>query len=546
MTRGLLLDLDDTLYEYAPAERAARGALVTLIAAETSVAPAAVADAWAAARDAVHARLGERGSAHSRLLYLSELAHALHLPGALASARRWERAYWSTFLAHARLREGARELLAWWRERGGRVAIVTDLTLDVQLWKLEHFGLLDAIDALATSEEVPWDKPAPDVLLLAIERLGVRRGDCVMVGDSARKDGGAASALEIPFVLVERGATDLYATRATLENAWMKTPEAELASLGTALGGFDFVQGPGGNVSVKTDRGELWVKASGTRLRDVASDTGHARVPLTEALAALDGDTDADAALFTRRPRPSLETYFHALPGRVVAHTHPVGAGLVACSDRALPVVQGVAVVDVPYRRPGRDLAVTMRELLPTGAAEVLYVLRNHGVVAIASTAERAIEITRVFDSHCRSLFRDLADFDRFVRAYLDAAPTGTEGDLTRTLPPIAPPHGDEPRYLFPDAVVYGSVSYASESPEGAKGTWLQVDPHGSRRLRARTAHELDMATEVIAAHDWMAQALERHGGARHLAPDEPAAILSLPSERYRMMVLGQRTESRA
>jgi len=217
MTRGLLLDLDDTLYEYAPAERAARGALVTLIATETTLSSADIADAWASARDAVHARLGERGSSHSRLLYLSELAHALGLPRALASARRWERAYWSTFLNHARLRDGARELCAWWRERGGRVAIVTDLTLEVQLWKLEHFNLLDAIDALATSEEVPWDKPAPDVLLLAIERLGVRRCDCVMVGDSARKDGGAAATLEIPFVLVERGVADLYAARAALE-----------------------------------------------------------------------------------------------------------------------------------------------------------------------------------------------------------------------------------------------------------------------------------------------------------------------------------------
>lgn len=326
----------------------------------------------------------------------------------------------------------------------------------------------------------------------------------------------------------------------------MKTPEAELALLGTELGGFDFVQGPGGNVSVKTDHGELWVKASGARLRDVASDRGHARVPLTEAVAALDGDTTADATLFARRPRPSLETYFHALPGRVVAHTHPVGAGLVACSDRALPGVQGVAVLDVPYRRPGRDLAVTMRELLPEGAAEFLYVLRNHGIVAVAPTASRAIEITRAFDGHCRALFRDLPDFEPFVRAYLDAAPTGTEGDLVRSLPPIDAPRGAEPRYLFPDAVVYGSVSYASESPEGAKGTWLQVDRQGTRRLRARTTHELDMATEVVAAHDWIAAALERHGGARPLAEDEPAAILSLPSERYRMMVLGQRTEGRA
>ncbi len=111
------------------------------------------------------------------------------------------------------------------------------------------------------------------------------------------------------------------------------TPLEELRTMGQALGGLEWVQGPGGNVSVKSDEGELWVKASGKLLVDVAEEGGHVRVPLDLVTRALDGDAEADRELFARTPRPSLEAYFHALGPRVVAHTHALGGLLYACSN---------------------------------------------------------------------------------------------------------------------------------------------------------------------------------------------------------------------
>jgi HAD superfamily hydrolase (TIGR01549 family) len=201
--RGLLLDLDDTLYSYPPVELHARGALLEALALALGCAVAEASQRYDAARKAVKARLGERAAAHSRLLYLAELVQAAGRIDLLGQVRGWERLFWERFLDKAELRPGAQQLLESWRARGGKVAIVTDLTLEVQLWKLERFGLLPLIDALAASEEVPLDKPAPELFELAISRLGLSRERCVVVGDSPAKDGLGARRLGMPFHLVD-------------------------------------------------------------------------------------------------------------------------------------------------------------------------------------------------------------------------------------------------------------------------------------------------------------------------------------------------------
>ena len=205
---NLLLDLDDTLYDYEPAERAAMAATLEVVGADLGVAADAAQKLFVAARQAVKGRIDGRGSSHSRLLYLAELAHAAKRVDLLGGVRRWERTYWGAFIGAASLRPGAVALLEGWRAPGRRVAIVSDLTLEVQLWKLEAWGLLDHIDALVTSEEVPSNKPATEAFALAMQRLGGAAPEsCVMVGDRDDRDGAGARALGIPYLQVRTTKT---------------------------------------------------------------------------------------------------------------------------------------------------------------------------------------------------------------------------------------------------------------------------------------------------------------------------------------------------
>lgn len=198
---ALLVDLDDTLYDYVSAERHARRALVARIAADTAVDAELVERAFVEARDTVKARLGPRGSAHSRLLYLAELLYRIGRREALERIGAWEALFWASFLDVARLRPRARELLAGFRAQGGKVAIVTDLTLSIQLRKLDLFSLYDLVDVLVASEEVPADKPSTGGFELAVARLGLAPdARYVVIGDSDEKDGGGAKAMGFPFL----------------------------------------------------------------------------------------------------------------------------------------------------------------------------------------------------------------------------------------------------------------------------------------------------------------------------------------------------------
>jgi phosphoglycolate phosphatase len=69
---------------------------------------------------------------------------------------------------------------------------------------LARHALLDRFDAIVGGEDVPRHKPAPDALLLALERLGVEPERALYVGDH-RVDADAAAGAGVPFVAVLSG-----------------------------------------------------------------------------------------------------------------------------------------------------------------------------------------------------------------------------------------------------------------------------------------------------------------------------------------------------
>jgi HAD superfamily hydrolase (TIGR01509 family) len=74
----------------------------------------------------------------------------------------------------------AREL----RARGIPVAIASSSPRERLHRTLSRAGLLDSFDVTVAGDEVEHGKPAPDMFLLAAERLGVEPGACVVIEDS--------------------------------------------------------------------------------------------------------------------------------------------------------------------------------------------------------------------------------------------------------------------------------------------------------------------------------------------------------------------------
>ena len=74
----------------------------------------------------------------------------------------------------------AREL----RSRGVPVAVASSSPRDRLHRTLRRAGLLDAFDVTVALDEVTNGKPAPDMFLLAAERLGAPPEECVVIEDS--------------------------------------------------------------------------------------------------------------------------------------------------------------------------------------------------------------------------------------------------------------------------------------------------------------------------------------------------------------------------
>ncbi|WP_206453190.1 phosphoglycolate phosphatase [Aurantimonas marina] len=104
------------------------------------------------------------------------------------------------------LTAGASEATRAFSDAGVPIGVVTNKPEAATREILAHFGLLDLLDAVVGGDAGPEKKPAPGLLLLACERLGLGVGDVVFVGDS-ENDVEAALAAGIAVVAVRGGYT---------------------------------------------------------------------------------------------------------------------------------------------------------------------------------------------------------------------------------------------------------------------------------------------------------------------------------------------------
>ena len=88
-------------------------------------------------------------------------------------------------LVQNNLREmpGAGDIARFFKERGVKMAVASSTPLETIRDNLGRLGLLELFDAVVSGQEVPHGKPAPDIFLLAAERIGFAPEDCYVFED---------------------------------------------------------------------------------------------------------------------------------------------------------------------------------------------------------------------------------------------------------------------------------------------------------------------------------------------------------------------------
>jgi HAD superfamily hydrolase (TIGR01509 family) len=124
----------------------------------------------------------------------------------IAELHRTKTAIYAELIANGGcpLRPGIDRLLATARRRGQRLAIATTTSrdnIDALLAALLGKDWADSFAAIVAGDEVPAKKPAPDVYLEVLSRLGLSAPQCVAIEDSGNGLV-AASRAGIPVVIL--------------------------------------------------------------------------------------------------------------------------------------------------------------------------------------------------------------------------------------------------------------------------------------------------------------------------------------------------------
>lgn len=205
MYKGILLDIDNTLYPYKDSHEAGLKAAFGLIESHFKVEKPIISDAYLKSREVVHLKLAGTAASHNRMLYFQKMLERLELPSTSFTLEVYE-AYWVNFLHEMTPFNGVYELLEKYKNR---ICLVTDLTAHIQHRKIKKLNLDKHIDTVVTSEEAGHEKPHPVMFNLALEKLKCSREEVCMIGDSFKKDVIGASRLGIQSIwLNSSGSTE--------------------------------------------------------------------------------------------------------------------------------------------------------------------------------------------------------------------------------------------------------------------------------------------------------------------------------------------------
>ncbi|MBN2312367.1 MAG: class II aldolase/adducin family protein [Sedimentisphaerales bacterium] len=198
------------------------------------------------------------------------------------------------------------------------------------------------------------------------------------------------------------------------------------------------VQGGGGNTSVKTDDGQyMYIKASGTALKDMNVKLGWRRLRLDAVLSVIEDKELAKLDAGKREPvvvdrlllacddnvkiaaRPSVESHLHAFLERCVIHLHPLAVAAYVNAKNGRAHIEKIFKKEklpplwVPYTDPGFMLAKRISKLIQQyqkqhGAKPAVMFLEKHGLFVTASTPDAALRLVRKVIKLCKSKLKPI------------------------------------------------------------------------------------------------------------------------------------------
>jgi len=203
--KAVLFDLDNTLYDYDRVHKLALKAVFNELRKHIEIKWDQFEKLFKISRREINRELSGTASAHNRVLYFQRLVEKTHESINPQVILKLYNAYWDTSLKEMFLRKDALDLLKSLKSENVKIAIVSDLTTNIQLRKIHKLGISKYVDVVVTSEEAGSEKPHSIMFLLALNKLGVSPSEAMMVGDNTVADIEGANFVGLDTVLLKKG-----------------------------------------------------------------------------------------------------------------------------------------------------------------------------------------------------------------------------------------------------------------------------------------------------------------------------------------------------
>ena len=318
----------------------------------------------------------------------------------------------------------------------------------------------------------------------------------------------------------------------------MKNKIEKLAWLSHEIGNhLDYVQGGGGNISVKISEDLMAIKASGFELKNLTENYGFAFVNHKKIAKKINDKinfseensqhlsehnsqensqkindvisteialkNEQEFSLIIKESsqaippfqalRPSMETGFHSIiQDQFVIHSHSVYVLILCCSKQGQKILKEIfpQSIWINYCNPGLELTRKISKTLAKEKSPIIF-LQNHGLIISANQDNEALELhQRVNDEIIKYL--NLAKFDPQNIAIIDR-------------------NFIKKNVIFPDQIVFGLSAEFCESK---------------------------IANDIFMAYSYILKNIENKGlEANFISQENINFIANMENEKYRMEV---------
>ena len=393
--KGIIFDLDDTLYDYKKCNEYAIEKVINYIINHNDKYKnyQYILDVYNKISIHLKHELKNTASSHNKSIYFKQLIEELKLN--YSYFKTLNNLYWTNFYNSMVCFEGVKDFIIWNKINGIKIGILTDYETEYQIMKLEKVELLNYVDYIVTSEEVGIEKPSVNMFYTILKKMNLQAEDVIMIGDNYEKDIMGALNVGIKSYWFNKDNAECnnfkeLHSKFTIIYNYLK----DLMCISKYCGErFDLVQAGGGNTSVKVDD-FMFIKASGYNLTNMDMFHGYVTINNKLLLHDIHGNSTKEVTNYNYigNKRGSIETFMHSILKKYTIHLHPVQINRVLVSVKAKDIIKQIYPTGliIDYLTPGIKVC---NEILKVYNNENVIFLLNHGIIITCDHVNEIYEI---------------------------------------------------------------------------------------------------------------------------------------------------------